>query len=203
VCLEGRGSGASAPAVAAKPRPRRTVRQVVDVLIVTGPVGAGKTSVAFECLEVLDEQGIAAAMVDAELVYFHPAPADDQQKERVAEAALAALWPLYAAQGIERLLLARVIEKPSHLELVRSAVPDARIQVAWLDVPAERIAERLGAREIGSALDWHLARSEEIRRNAAQHDLFDFAVNGDRPVREVALDVLDGAKWIASVLPDR
>jgi len=142
-------------------------------------------------------------MVDAELVYFHPAPSDDPQKERVAEAALAALWPLYAAQGIEHLLLSRVIEKPSHLELVHRALPNARIQVAWLDVGAERIAERLGAREIGSALEWHLARSEEIRHNAAQYDVFDFTVHGDRPVREIALDVLVHAGWVASVHPNR
>ena len=176
---------------------------MVDVLIVSGPIGAGKTSVAFECLEVLEEQGIAAAMVDAELVYFHPAPADDPMKERVAQAALAALWPHYAAQGIEHLLLSRVIEKPSHLELVHRAVPEARIQVAWLDVQVERIAERLRAREIGSALDWHLARSQEIRRNAAHHDLFDFTVDGERPVRAIALDILGRAGWFASVRPDR
>lgn len=60
------GFGARSVSVAAKPRPSRTVVRVADVLIVTGPVGAGKTSVAFECLEVLEEHGIAAAMVDGD-----------------------------------------------------------------------------------------------------------------------------------------
>ena len=50
-------------------------------------------------------------MIDAELAYFHPKPDDDPQGTRVAEEALAAVAPVYAAAGIERLLLPRVIER--------------------------------------------------------------------------------------------
>ena len=164
--------------------------------MITGPCGAGKTSVGFECLELLEEHGRPAAMVDAELAYFHPKPADDPQGTRVAEAALAAVAPVYAHAGLERLLLPRVIERPRHLQLVRSALPGARIQVAWLEVPLATVAERLGGREVGSALDWHLRRAEEIVRNASAHDLFDFAVDGDRPVRAVAQELLVRAGWL-------
>ena len=52
-------------------------------------------------------------------------------------------------------------------------------------MPPETIAERLAAREVGSALDWHLQRAEEIWSNALAHDLFDFIIDGDRTVREV------------------
>ena len=167
-----------------------------DVLIISGPCGAGKTSVGFECLELLEEQGLSTAMVDAELTYFHPKPKNDPQGTQVAEAALAAVVPVYSAAGIERLLLPRVIERPRHLELVHAAAPGARLQVAWLEVPQATIAERLAQREVGSALDWHLHRAEEISRNAAAHEVFDFVVDGDRPVRAVALDVLARARWL-------
>ena len=135
-------------------------------------------------------------MVDAELAYFHPKPDDDPQGTRVAEAALAAVAPVYAEAGLQRLLLPRVIERPRHLELVKAAVPGARIQVAWLEVPLATIATRLARREVGSALDWHVRRAEEIVGNASGHDLFDFAVDGDRPVRAVAGDVLVRAGWL-------
>ena len=54
----------------------------------------------------------------------------------------------------------------------------------------------LVAREVGSALDWHLRRAEEIRSNALAHDLFDFIIDGDRTVREVSQDVLAHAGWL-------
>jgi adenylylsulfate kinase-like enzyme len=43
-----------------------------EVLVINGPCGAGKSTVGFECMEILEERGIPAAMVDAELAYFHP-----------------------------------------------------------------------------------------------------------------------------------
>ena len=166
-----------------------------EVLVISGPCGAGKSSVGFECLELLEAGGVAAAMIDAELAYFHPKPDDDPQGTRVAEQALAALAPIYSAAGIGRLLLPRVIERPRHLEVVHAALPGARFQVAWLQASTETIAERLAAREVGSALAWHLQRAEEIRSNALAHDLFDFVVDGERPVRDVAVEVLRRSGW--------
>ena len=167
-----------------------------EVLVISGPCGAGKSSVGFECLSLLEAAGVAAAMIDAELAYFHPKPDDDPQGTCVAEQALAAVAPVYAAAGIERLLLPRVIERPRHLNLVHAALPGARFQIAWLEVPMETIAARLAAREVGSALDRHLRRAAEISSSAIAHELFDFAVNGDRTVQEVSLDVLMHAGWL-------
>jgi hypothetical protein len=165
---------------------------VPEVLVINGPCGAGKSTVGFECLEILEERDIPAAMVDAELAYFHP---QRGMGEDVAERALAAVWPVYRDEGIDRLLLPRVIEKPRHLEVVERAVPDARIQIAWLDASPALIAERLGERERGSALQWHVDRAEEIRRNAGD-DYAHFRLDADRDVRTIALDLLDRAGWV-------
>lgn len=83
---------------------------IVPTLLVTGPVGVGKTSVAFEMIELLEERHVAHAFFDVDgLTYFHPKPADDRFGERVAITALGTLFPQLQAQGIERLILARVL----------------------------------------------------------------------------------------------
>jgi predicted kinase len=88
-----------------------------------------------------------------------------------------------------------VIEKQLHLDIVERAIPDARIQIAWLDVPPAVVAGRLGERERGSALQWHIDRAEEIRRNAGD-DFADFRLDADRDVRAIAVDLLDRAGWV-------
>ena len=169
-----------------------------DVLVISGPCGAGKSSVGFECLELLEQHGLAAAMVDAELAYFQPKPPDDPQGTAVAEAALAAVVPIYSNAGIDRLLLPRVVELPRHLELVRTAVREASLQVAWLEVSSATLVERLTGREVGSALEWHIRRAEEIRRHSSRYELFDFSIDGERPVADVASDLLTRAGWLAA-----
>lgn len=162
-----------------------------DVLIITGPCGAGKTSVAFECMEILERTDLSAAMVDAELAYFWPRPADDPYGYAVAEAALRAVWQVYAAQGIKRLLLPRVVEDAEQLAIVERAVPGARIQLMRLVASPEAIAERLRGREVGSAFDWHVQRAAAIAR-ATLGD----PVDAERPVGEIARDVLARAGWL-------
>jgi thymidylate kinase len=167
---------------------------VAEALIVSGPPGAGKSTTGFRCLELLEN----AAMVDAELVYLSTAPEDDPLNERIAEQALAALWRVYRGAGIERLLLPRVLMRQSHLDLVRRALPGVAVAVAWLDVPAEVVAARLGAREEGDSVAWHVQRAAEVEASGMRAQA-DFTVSADRPVDEVARDVLRRAGWLTSV----
>jgi hypothetical protein len=162
-----------------------------EVLVITGPCGAGKSSVAFECMELLEAAGVPAAMVDAELAYFHPKPHGDPHGYAVAEEGLRSLWRLYARAGLERLLLARVVEDEEQLSIVERAVPSARILVLRLVASRETRRARLRRREIGSGLARHVARSDEI----AASDLGE-PVDAERSVREVAADVLARAGWL-------
>jgi hypothetical protein len=164
---------------------------MVDVLILTGPCGVGKSSVAFECMNLLEAAGVPAAMVDGELAYFHPKAANDRFGYDVAEAGLRALWPVYAQAGHTRLLLPRVVEDEEQYAIVERAVRGARIRVLRLVAGSGTIEERLRARELGSGLAWHLERSAAIRR-ATIGD----SVDAERSVSEVARDVLARAGWL-------
>ena len=164
---------------------------MTEVLIITGPCGVGKTLVAFECMEILERTELPAAMVDAELAYFWPRPADDPYGYAVAEKGLAALWQVYAAQGIDRLLLPRVVENEEQRLIVERAVPDARIQLIRLVASALAIRERLCTREVGSGLEWHVRRAAVVARATLGEP-----VDAERPVTEVARDVLERAGWL-------
>jgi hypothetical protein len=98
---------------------------------------------------------------------------------------------VYAAQGIDRLLLGRVVEDRRQLAIVEDAVPGARIRVLRLVASPATIRERLRGREIGSALEWHVLRAAEIARSTLGDP-----VDAERPVVEVARDVLDRAGWL-------
>jgi hypothetical protein len=162
-----------------------------DVVVLTGPCGVGKSSVAFECMNLLEAAGVAAAMVDGELAYFHPKPAGDRFGYAVAEAGLRALWPVYASAGLQRLLLARVVEDEEQLAIVERALPGARIRLLRLVARRETVAKRLRQREIGSGLVWHVQRSAEIARSTLGEP-----VDAEGTVAEIAGDVLGRVGWL-------
>ncbi|MGQ0614283.1 MAG: hypothetical protein ACT4PV_11150 [Planctomycetaceae bacterium] len=164
---------------------------MADVLVITGPCGVGKSTVAFECMEILAEEGVAAAMVDAELAYFHPKPEGDPHGYAVAEEVLRGVWRVYAAAGHERLLLARVVENQEQLGIVERAVPGARVRVVRLVAAPETVIGRLRRREIGSGLAWHILRSAEIAAATLGEPV---AAEGD--VAAIAREVLERAGWI-------
>jgi hypothetical protein len=88
-----------------------------EALLITGPCGAGKSTVGFACLTLHRAEAVQAAMVDAEIVYLSTAP-KDPRNELIAEQGLAAVYRVYRDADIRRLLLPRVLLYQHHLELV-------------------------------------------------------------------------------------
>jgi cellulose biosynthesis protein BcsQ len=131
--------------------------QPIPVVILTGTIGVGKTSVALEMSEILAARGVHHALVDLDaLSYVFPRPSDDPYGQRVALQNLEAVWRNDQQHGAQRLILVRVVESKTELDLYRAAIPGADITVCRVLASAGQIASRIRAREIGSALDWHL-----------------------------------------------
>jgi hypothetical protein len=130
---------------------------VTPVLLVTGPVGVGKTAVLLAAGDLLTEAGVPhAAVVLEEIQRSWPAPPDDQWNERLGHRNLASLWSNFAAAGAERLLLERVLEQRSQLRHLREAIPGAEVTVVWLRAPLALIERRVRGREPRRASEWHL-----------------------------------------------
>lgn len=168
----------------------------VPVIVLTGTVGVGKSTIATVIHDLLFERKIAHACVDIDWLRMGW-PERGQWNYAVAMANLAAAWQNFRDAGADRLVIVDVVEQRSHLERYRDAVPGADIQVCRLTAPASIREQRIAVREQGTSHDWHLARSVELDAILDDAKVADFVVdNGDRPMLDVATEVLTRARWI-------
>lgn len=169
-------------------------------LLLTGTVGAGKSTTARHVGELLAERGVPHAVVDLdELRRSWPAPPGDPFQQDLELENLRAVAAVYRRRGAVRLVLAGVLEdreaRARYAEAVGTPLVVCRLR---LDVPAVR--DRLDARHAGypSVLAWHRHRAGEL------HDVLEAArvedhvvdVAGQTPA-EVAAAVLRAVGWDA------
>ena len=172
----------------------------IPVLLITGPVGVGKTTVAFAVSDLLKDTAAAHALVDVDsLRWCYPAPPGDRFNVALGMRNLAAVWANFRAAGAERLILADVLESREQLARYREAVPGAAIQVVRLRATLETLNDRVRRRETGAALAWYLHRTAELAAQMERDRLEDIAVDTDgRPAVEVAREVLARCGWLAT-----
>ncbi len=169
----------------------------VPVVILTGTVGVGKTSVALEMSDILAARAVRHALIDLDaLSYVFPRPSDDPYGQRMALENLEAVWRNYERFGAQRLILVRVVESETELDLYRAAITGADITVCRVLASAGQSAMRIRVREIGSGLAWHLRRSVELDALLDKAAVEDFSVrHDDRGIREVAQEVVHRLGW--------
>lgn len=170
----------------------------VPVLVLTGPVGVGKSTVASEAARLLREAHVSHALVDLPRIgEAWPPPVDDPWNERLIHRNLANLWENFRLAGASRLLICRVLECRSSLRYVADAVPGANITVVRLRAPLDLLRERLIARESPRPADWYLNAATYLVEKMEQSRVEDYLVdNGSRLPQEVAKDVLRCVGWL-------
>ncbi len=174
----------------------------VPMLVISGSMGSGKTTVLSEVSDLLIEASVPHAAIDLDwLSVMYPRPG--RYGEQLLFANLAAVWPVYAAAGAQRLLVARVVEDRSELARYRQAVPGAEILVCRLTAPIATMRERVRSREPGMFQAQGIARSAELADILERARAEDFTVdNGDkRPITAVAREVLARAGWLQATSP--
>jgi len=130
----------------------------VDVLVISGPAGVGKSSTAFEVSDQLRAANVAHAVIDTdELDRFYPVPED---LSAITERNLAAIWEGYRERGCGRLILVGVYaDVPTELEWTARAVPGAQFTLVRLVAGREALEHRIARREAGSGAAAQLART--------------------------------------------
>jgi gluconate kinase len=169
---------------------------VVPVLVLSGAVGSGKSTIGRCVARMLRETGISHALVDHEwLAYSWPVPSDDRWNERVAAQNLACVWSNFAAARAERLIFCRVLEARSLLRYVAEAIPGAAATVVQLRAPLGLIQQRLRGRELEPG--WYLDAASALVPRLDASGVADFVVdNGERAPDEVAAEILGLVGWL-------
>lgn len=173
----------------------------VPTILVTGPVGVGKTTLIDEMSGLLRAAGVPHATVDFDqLTACYPrSPEDDVWGTQLGLANLAALWRNYSALGATRLLVARVIEDRMELDGFRAAVPGAEIVVVRLRAPVATLRERLRQRGTGLGMQWHLDRAGELAASMDRSSVEDLLVETEgRHQTDLARDVLARVGWLGA-----
>ena len=171
----------------------------VPGLVITGPVGVGKSTIAAEAAWLLRQADIPHALVDLDrLEQCWPVPADDPWNERVSHRNLACVWANFRQAGADRLILTRVLETRSLLRRVTRAVPGAQITVVRLQAPLAVLHERIRSRE-ASDPSWYLEAATSTAQVLEQAGVEDHLVdNENRPATAVAEEVLHQVGWLPS-----
>jgi len=169
----------------------------MKTLVITGSMGAGKTTMIGELSDLLAASGVAHAAIDIDALGSAHVPRAAIDLAAIAYRNLAAVVRNYAAEGVTSFVLAGAIETAPELALLRDAVGEGELVVCRLRAPVDLMENRVRAREPGVWREKYVGRVALLEETLDQAALEDFAVanDGGRPITEVAREILQRAGW--------
>jgi len=168
----------------------------VDAVVVTGVYGSGKSSVVEEVADVLEQRGSAYAAMDLDwLWWFDAGQLTRDERRQVLMSNLSAVVDNYTAVGVERFLMAWAIESGADLNALRATMP-MPLRVVRLTVPLDVIRSRLSSTATTARLRDDLAIAERWTANGTGTDLGDLEISNNRPLRQVANDIVSWLGWL-------
>jgi adenylylsulfate kinase len=170
----------------------------MNVLVITGSMGSGKTTMMGEVSDLLAMRGVVHAAIDIDAFGNAHDPAGSMDLAAMAYRNVAAAVRNYAAEGVTTLVMAGAIETRSELEQLRGAVGATDLVVCRLIAPVAIMQQRVRGREPGSWQQKYVDRVEVLEDALDKAAVEDFAVanDGARPITEVAREILQRAGWI-------
>lgn len=162
-----------------------------QAIVITGPVGSGKTTVMAAITEIMQEQNQSCAGIDMDhLRWFFPKQPGDPFGGDVGRKNLAFLAANYRSIGIPVLAIADLVEKQEDRLKLEESLPDFQVHLIRLSVPMHLIKKRLRERESMDRLPWYLHRAPELEQIMDARDVGDIVIDvGERTPREVAAEI--------------
>ncbi|MBW3624506.1 MAG: hypothetical protein KY468_13960 [Armatimonadetes bacterium] len=170
----------------------------IPVLVITGPVGVGKTTTAQAVSDALSRREVPHALLDMDaLRECRPAPVGDPFHIALSMKNLAAVWINFREAGAERLVIADVVEQREQRAEYEAAVPGAQVRIVRLSAPLPTIHARLEGRETGDGLEWHRHRAGVLKEQMERNSVEDFVVETEgKTVPQIAEEALARAGWL-------
>jgi hypothetical protein len=166
----------------------------VDVLVISGSMGAGKTTVLGEASDLLTIADVPHGAIDLDALAAGHIPvgwADDLVFRN-----LRAVSDNYRALGIARLLIAAAVDSRQMVDRLRDATAADSLVVCRLCASLDTMQGRVRAREPGMWQAQFVARVVELERQLDACAVEDFTLrNEDGGVTEVARQMLRRAGW--------
>ncbi len=169
-----------------------------SALLISGTVGAGKTSTAEAVGAWLALRGVPGAVIDLDwLRRCWPSPPGDRFNVAVEIENLTAVAAIYLRAGARRIVLAGVLEDPTVRPAYAHAV-GVPLVVCRLQVDLAVVRRRLRRRHEGQPVDlaWHLHRSGELDAILRSVNAEDFTIDAtDLTPLETVTAVVRAAGW--------
>ena len=164
-----------------------------ELLILHGPPGSGKTSIAQTMSELLRQKDITNAIIDLDyLAKIYP-----RKYIGIMYKNLTAIWPNYAEVESIKVIIPTYLQK-GELEIVMNAAPAEKTQVCEVLAPIEILEERIKAREKREfQIKLHLDYLYQYEGNGPDKKQISFQViNYSKTKAQTATEILQKAGWI-------
>lgn len=175
---------------------------MAEVLVLHGSPGSGKSTLARALSEVLRPADVSHGVVDMdELSLVHPYPGRWFPRDN-----LRAIWPNYVAAVPDiKLIIPMVFADEEEVDLLRAALPGARLMICETTAPIAVLKERVTAREptaewasaLRTWIDVYHARSDHERIRHFQ------VVTHPGSISESVDEILAATGWLPVRTADR
>jgi predicted kinase len=170
---------------------------ITNIIVISGSMGCGKTTVLGEASDLLTAHHIAHASVDLDAIGTALLPSDVSRE--VTHRIVASMFATFARAGLTRVLIAEAVEDREELDRLRRVVPGSEVLVCRLTAAIDTMQDRLRIREPGMLQAQFLARAGELEQILNEASVEDFTVvNDQRSVTDVARELLERAGWLAA-----
>jgi hypothetical protein len=165
-----------------------------EAVLLTGVYGSGKSTVAADIALLLERAGSPYALLDLDfLSWFSTGGEGHGEAPALLIANLSVVAANYRRAGIRRFVLAYAVQDASDLSRIRAAL-GWPVSVVRLSASPDVVERRLAA-------DPTAGRKDDLREaliwleQARGVGLEDLTVDGDRDVRELAVQIMDWLGW--------